>query len=82
MARSRDSFLSEDEKDYLVEKTKAYFDEERDDQLGNMEALLLIDYFLQELGPIVSKKAVRRYKEKMEMKLEDGEVEVISNLNF
>ncbi len=82
MARSRDSFLTEEEKDDLVEKTKAYFEQEREEQLGNMESFFIIDYFVKELGPIISSKVIRRFKEQVEMKLEDAEVEVMTNLDF
>lgn len=82
MARGRDIFLSEDEKDYLVDKIKSYFEEERDEDIGNIEALLLIDHLMKEFGPIISSKAIKRFKERIEISLEDAEVDVASNLNF
>ncbi len=82
MARRKDLFLSEDEKADLVSKIKDYFEDERDEQLGNMEVLFILDFFVKELGPVISLKAIRRYKEQIEIRLEDTEVDVISTLNF
>ena len=82
MARNENPILSEDEKNILIEKSREYFRDERDEEIGNMEALFILDFYIKELGPVISSKAIRRFKERMEISLEDTEVDVMMNLNF
>lgn len=48
--KMRDVELSSQQKERLVGKVKAYFDEELQQDIGGFEAEFLIDFFVRELG--------------------------------
>jgi uncharacterized protein (DUF2164 family) len=50
--------LSKDNKKQLLASIKRYFDESMEDEIGDLKAELLLDYFLKEIGPIVYNQAI------------------------
>lgn len=47
----RDIEFSQDQKDRMVHKIKAHFDEELQQDIGSFEAEFLIEFFVREIGP-------------------------------
>ena len=43
--------FSKNETDKVVQKIKAYFNDELDQEIGSFEAEFLIDFFSKEIGP-------------------------------
>ena len=43
--------FSQDQKDRMVSKIKAYFDSELNQEIGGFEAEFLMDFFAAEIGP-------------------------------
>ncbi len=50
--------LSEDNKKQLIASIKRYFEENMEDEIGDLKAGLLLDYFLKEIGPTVYNQAI------------------------
>lgn len=51
--------LSREQTEYLVHQVQRYFDEERSEQLGNLETEDLIAFFAKELGPFFYNQGVQ-----------------------
>lgn len=43
--------LGKDKKDEFVKLIKAYYESERDEEIGDLAASLLIDFITEEIGP-------------------------------
>lgn len=50
--------LSENAKKQVISSIKRYFDEKMDQDVGDLQADLLLDYFLREIGPTVYNQAI------------------------
>jgi len=50
--------LSKDNKKQLIASIKRYFEENMENEIGDLKADLLLDYFLKEFGPIVYNQAI------------------------
>lgn len=44
--------LTKEEREYAVLRLKAYFAEEREEQIGDLAATLIYDFVAKELGPL------------------------------
>ncbi|MDR7317850.1 DUF2164 domain-containing protein [Brevibacillus nitrificans] len=44
--------MSREQKEYLVHQVQRFFHEQRGEELGNLEAEEMIEFFLKQLGPI------------------------------
>jgi uncharacterized protein (DUF2164 family) len=52
-----------------------YFRENREEQIGNIAASGLLDFFLEEVGPSIYNKAVADVQERMQMHVSDLDIE-------
>ncbi|MFD1039783.1 DUF2164 domain-containing protein [Virgibacillus byunsanensis] len=43
--------LSTDKKESLVETIKVYFEQERDEKIGDLAAVLILEFFMEKLAP-------------------------------
>ena len=50
--------ISDDSRERAVASIRQYFSEELEQELGELRAGLLLDYFLEELGPTVYNRAI------------------------
>jgi uncharacterized protein (DUF2164 family) len=50
--------LQEETKKQVITSIKRYFSENLDDDIGNLKADLLLDYFLREIGPTIYNQAI------------------------
>ena len=57
--------ISKESRADAVESIKRYFRENMEDNIGDLAANGLLDYFLQELGPIAYNKAVADVQERL-----------------
>ncbi len=58
-------------KEKIIYELQSYFENERDEDLGNIGAELLIDFILKEVGPMIYNQALIDVHELMEEKLDD-----------
>jgi uncharacterized protein (DUF2164 family) len=68
--------LSKERRAELVERLQGFFAEQLDQELGELGAQLLLELFLQELGPIVYNQGVRDAHDFVADKLMDLEGEL------
>ena len=50
--------LSEMDKQSMVQALRSYFETERNEEIGELSATLLLDFLLKEIGPIIYNKGV------------------------
>jgi uncharacterized protein (DUF2164 family) len=50
--------LDKDAEKYLTDSIKRFFAEELDDDIGDLKALSVLDFFVRELGPSVYNQAI------------------------
>ncbi|UCG52931.1 MAG: DUF2164 domain-containing protein [Candidatus Latescibacterota bacterium] len=50
--------ISPEAKKRLIGSIKRYFEEHMDEEIGDLKADLLLDYFLKEIGPTVYNQAI------------------------
>lgn len=50
--------LSKEHYDVAVEELKIYFDCERDEQIGELQGKLILDFILEKIGPSIYNQAV------------------------
>ncbi len=50
--------ISQDNQKQVIASIKRYFEEYMEDEIGDLKANLLLDYFLKEIGPIVYNRAI------------------------
>jgi uncharacterized protein (DUF2164 family) len=67
--------LSRENRRDLVVSIKSYFAEHHDEEIGDLKAGFLLDFFLQALGPRVYNQAIRDAQSFMQDKLIDLEAE-------
>ena len=50
--------LHDEKRKKALASIKAYFEERFEEEIGDLQAQLLLDYFLEELAPVVYNKAI------------------------
>lgn len=50
--------LAKDAEERSLASIKRYFEEHMDDEVGDLKAKLLLDFFLEEIGPAVYNRAI------------------------
>ncbi len=63
--------LSKETRQQLCESIKRYFEDEMDEPIGDLKAVLLLDYCLAEIGPSIYNKAIRDAQAYMQEKTSD-----------
>lgn len=63
--------LTKEQKDKAITEIQNYFLNERDEEIGTLQGMLLLDFFMEKVGSIVYNKAIEDAKSFMEDKLED-----------
>ncbi len=68
--------LSHERRQTLVAATQAYFRDQHDDDIGELKASLILDFFLKQLAPSVYNEAIRDAQRFIQDKLIDLEGEL------
>lgn len=63
--------LDKDPRAHAIESIQIFFDQKRDERLGNLEAGSLLDFFLEQIGPMIYNRAVADAQALMQDKLID-----------
>ena len=63
--------LDKDARAQAIQSIQAYFGEKRDEEIGNLEAGFLLDFFLDQIGPTIYNRAVGDAQALMQDKLID-----------
>ena len=51
--------LNKDKKDYMIAAIKEYFLNEREEDLGDLAAALILDFFIEKLAPEIYNQGVQ-----------------------
>jgi uncharacterized protein (DUF2164 family) len=63
--------LSNERRKELIAAIKAYFLEQHDEEIGDLKAGLLLDFFMEKLGPSVYNQAIKDAQAYFQQKVED-----------
>ena len=63
--------LTKEQKELAIREIQNYFLNERDEEVGNLQGLLLLDFFTEKIGHMIYNQAIEDSKSFMEDKLED-----------
>ena len=63
--------LSKETRQALIDSLKCFFDEQFEQEIGDLKASLLLDFCLKEIGPIIYNRAVTDAQTYMRDKLAD-----------
>jgi uncharacterized protein (DUF2164 family) len=50
--------LDKKNEDYLLDSVKRFFSEELDEDIGDLKAMRVLDYFAREIGPSIYNQAI------------------------
>jgi uncharacterized protein (DUF2164 family) len=68
--------LPKDQRQQLISSIERYFETERDERIGNIAASALLNFFLEELGPLVYNRAVAEAQERLLARVQELDLEV------
>ena len=68
--------ISREARKEAIESIQQYFQEKMEERIGNLAADGLLDYFLEELGPIVYNKAVADVQDRLQARIMEVDIEV------
>lgn len=60
----------------LIASIERYFQEQRDERIGNVAAGALLGFFLEELGPLVYNRAVADVQDRLQARVAEVDIEV------
>jgi uncharacterized protein (DUF2164 family) len=63
--------LSKEEEKLALEEIIHFFDKERDEEIGNLAAVMLLEFFVEKLGPSIYNQAIADAQKYMTSKAED-----------
>ncbi len=64
--------LDDQRKKRMIEDIRVFFDEERGEDIGDLAAMLVLDFFMDNLGAEVYNQGVRDALRYMSERIEDG----------
>jgi uncharacterized protein (DUF2164 family) len=68
--------LSKEARQEAIASIERWFQENRDERIGNIAAGALLAFFLEEIGPSVYNRGVADAQERMQMRLGELDIEV------
>lgn len=68
--------LSREAKNEAVASIERYFRENMEERIGNIAAGALLNYFLEEIGPLVYNRAVADVQERLQMRISELDIEI------
>lgn len=81
MKSKKELLILPEEKERLIVRIQQYFQDERDEEIGRIAADSLLDFFRNELEPVIMPRCIARYRDRLSLKLEDAEVEVLNDFS-
>jgi len=67
--------ISRDERAQAITSIERYFSDELDQHIGNIAAGALLNFFLEDIGPLVYNKAVRQVQERLLARVQELDIE-------
>ena len=69
-------FVSEEKKTTYLKEIIAFFQDERNEEIGFVAAEAVLDFFLQTIGEDIYKKAIKDVKKLLKERIEDLDIEL------
>jgi len=63
--------LSKEKKEEMTHMIQTYFEQEQDEQIGSLQAMLILDFFLEKLAPQIYNQGIEDAHTYMSTKLDD-----------
>lgn len=67
--------LSREERTQAIASIERYFSEELDQRIGNIGAGALLNFFLEEIGPLVYNQTVAQVQENLQQRMQELDIE-------
>ncbi len=74
--------LAREVRQQAVASIERWFEEERDERVGNIAAAALLDFFVEEIGPSIYNRAVADAQERVQMRASELDIEVHADGGF
>ena len=68
--------LDKEARSEAIKSIERYFQENMEERIGNIAAAGLLNFFLEEIGPVVFNKAVAEVQERLQVRLSEIDLEV------
>lgn len=68
--------ITKEKRKEVIASIQRYFEENKEEKIGNIAAGALLDFLLEELGPIVYNKAVSDVQERLQSRVMEVDIEV------
>ena len=68
--------LNKDVRAEAIRSIERYFQEHLDERIGNIAAGALLDYVVEELGPVIYNQAVNEVQERLQARIAELDIEV------
>lgn len=68
--------IDRDKRNEVIASIQKYFERNMEEKIGNITASALVDFMLEELGPIVYNKAVVDVQERLQARVMEVDIEV------
>lgn len=68
--------LGKEARALAITSIERYFQEEREERIGNIAAGALLGFFLQEIGPCIYNQAVAEVQERLQLRISELDIEV------
>lgn len=68
--------IDKDARAEAVRSIERWFRENRDEPIGNVAALGLLGFFLEEIGPLIYNRAVADVQERLSMRVAEVDIEI------
>jgi len=63
--------LSKEQNKNAVEEIRSYFENERDESIGDLQGQLILDFIVDKIGPIIYNQGIDDMRKYMNEKVED-----------
>ncbi|GGF33375.1 hypothetical protein GCM10010954_35680 [Halobacillus andaensis] len=70
--------LTKEQREYMIDRVQAYFELERDEQLGDLAADQLLEFMVKELGPFMYNKGIYDARQMVEQKVLNLDEDLLS----
>lgn len=68
--------LAKDVRAQAIESIQRYFRENMDEPIGNLAAGALLNFFVEEIGPVIYNEAVAAVQERLQLRVTEVDLEV------
>lgn len=68
--------LAKDVRAEAVKSIERYFQENMEERIGNIAAAAMLNFFVEEIGPVIYNQAVAQVQERLQARLSEIDIEV------